>query len=67
MTIFNRSTLLGDRVPGVRRVVLLALLCAAGQVQAITLKIATISPEGSSWMQALRAAGKAVSEQWPSV
>ena len=63
MTIFNRSLPWGDRVPGVRRVALLVLLCAAGQVQAITLKIATISPEGSSWMQALRAAGKAVTEQ----
>ncbi|MEM1434593.1 MAG: TRAP transporter substrate-binding protein DctP [Pseudomonadota bacterium] len=49
-----------------RRFLLLVLLAVGGMASsahAVTLKIATISPEGSSWMQALRAAGKAVAER----
>jgi len=38
------------------------LLMAAGSLQAQTLKIATIAPEGSSWMKDMRAGAKAIEE-----
>ena len=38
------------------------LVCGAVPVMAQTLKIATIAPESSSWMQDMRAAAKAVEE-----
>lgn len=38
------------------------LLLAAGSLQAQTLKIATIAPEGSSWMKDMRAGAKAIEE-----
>ncbi|MEM6708007.1 MAG: TRAP transporter substrate-binding protein DctP [Pseudomonadota bacterium] len=44
-------------------VTLVAWLTLAGPAHALTLKIATISPEGSVWMQALRTAGKRVAEE----
>ena len=53
MTISNRS------FPWRPLLVLLAL-AASPNLQAVTLKIATISPEGSVWMQALRDAGETV-------
>ena len=39
-----------------------ALACGAAPAMAQTLKIATIAPESSSWMQDMRAAAKAVEE-----
>ena len=43
-------------------VVTLALMCAAGPVWGQTLKIATIAPEGSSWMNDMRSGAKAIEE-----
>lgn len=44
-----------------RTILLAALLsCWAHPAAAVTLKIATLSPEGSSWMKAMRAAGEQV-------
>ena len=39
-----------------------ALITLAGTAQAVTLKIATVSPDGSVWMQALRSADAQVRE-----
>ena len=45
------------------RFALLSLLVVSGSVRATTLKIATVAPEGSQWMQEMRAAGKLISER----
>ncbi|MAT83736.1 MAG: C4-dicarboxylate ABC transporter [Gammaproteobacteria bacterium] len=39
------------------------VLLAGGAAQAATLKIATLSPEGSAWMELLRAGGEEVAER----
>jgi len=44
-------------------VVLLAMLCLAAPAAARTLKIATIVPDGSAWMQEMRRVGKAIEEE----
>jgi TRAP-type C4-dicarboxylate transport system substrate-binding protein len=41
-------------------VALLAMLCLAAPAAARTLKIATIVPDGSAWMQEMRRVGKAI-------
>ena len=41
----------------------LGLLIAAGPTAAVTLKIATLSPDGTSWMKNMRAAGKEIAER----
>jgi TRAP-type C4-dicarboxylate transport system substrate-binding protein len=41
----------------------LGLMLLAGSAEAETLKIATLSPEGSAWMELLRAGGKEVQQQ----
>lgn len=41
----------------------LALLVVADPAAAITLKIATLSPDGTSWMKSMRAAGKEIAER----
>ena len=40
-----------------------ALLGASVSANAVTLKIATVSPEGSGWMNVLRASGKEIAER----
>src|SRR5256885_16567935 len=47
-----------------KRILLAALLClgASAQAQEATLKIATLAPEGSSWMNLFHAWGKTVEE-----
>ena len=42
---------ISDQVRGA----VLAVVLMAGSAEAMTLKIATLSPEGSSWMELLRA------------
>lgn len=42
------------------RLLLLASLAVPGLAAAVELKLATVAPEGSSWMKELRAAGKEV-------
>lgn len=60
MTIFNRTTV-GGRWNGSFRAALMGLLLlASAGAQAVTLKIATVSPEGSGWMKVLRASGKEI-------
>jgi TRAP-type C4-dicarboxylate transport system substrate-binding protein len=39
------------------------LLLATGPAAAVTLKIATLSPDGTSWMKNMRAAGKEIAER----
>ncbi len=52
------------RAPGLLLAgVLLAALLAAGSSHAATLKIAALSPEGSAWMELLRAGAKKVEKQ----
>jgi TRAP-type C4-dicarboxylate transport system substrate-binding protein len=41
----------------------LGLLVVAGPAAAVTLKIATLSPDGTSWMKNMRAAGKEIAER----
>lgn len=41
----------------------LALLLGAQSVSAVTLKIATLSPDGSYWMQKMRAGGDEIEKQ----
>ena len=41
---------------------LLTLACCNGTALGQTLKIATIAPEGSSWMNDMRAGAKAIEE-----
>jgi len=41
----------------------LTLLLAAAPAAAVTLKIATLSPDGTSWMREMRAAGKEIAER----
>ena len=48
--------------PFVRRLLPLCLLLLVGHANAVTLKIATVSPDGSTWMKTLRAAGAEVAE-----
>ncbi len=43
--------------------VVFALLMGSASAQAVTLKIATVSPEGSGWMNTLRASGKEIAER----
>ena len=43
--------------------VLVAMLCLAAPAAARTLKIATIVPDGSAWMQEMRRVGKAIEEE----
>jgi len=40
-----------------------ALLIGSASAHAVTLKIATVSPEGSGWMNVLRASGKEIAER----
>lgn len=42
------------------RVLIFTVFCLSFQVEATTLKIATIAPDGTSWMKALRNGAKAV-------
>ncbi|TQV82612.1 C4-dicarboxylate ABC transporter [Exilibacterium tricleocarpae] len=55
MKLLKRTTL-------VRGLLLLALSLSAGGAGAVVLKIATVSPDGSSWMVKMRAGAKAVTE-----
>ena len=48
--------------PAIKTVCLFLLLLAAPAVFAQTLKIATIAPEGSSWMNDMRSGAKAIEE-----
>ncbi len=57
MSIFKQK-----RIPGMR-VLALWLLLGAGGAQAVTLKIATVSPEGSGWMKVLRESGKEIAKR----
>ena len=41
----------------------LLLLLGCSQTQAVTIKIATLAPEGTTWMKEMRAAGDAVKKQ----
>jgi len=43
--------------------ILAALLLAAGPTAATTLKIATLSPDGTSWMREMRAAGEEIAKK----
>lgn len=64
MTIFRVKP--ACRASGRRWLVgLLAIACAlgAGTASAVTIKIATVSPDGSTWMKMLRSAGKRVAER----
>lgn len=45
------------------RSLILGILMLAGSAQAATLKIATLSPEGSAWMKVLRAGASEVEQQ----
>jgi len=67
MSIFKRLVATGlivrralSRRGSMRYLLLLGLLIGLPAAQAATLKIATLSPEGSSWMKVLRKHGKAV-------
>lgn len=67
MNIFNRMQpiqllTLGGRHLG-RSLLALALLLGGVGAHAVTLKIATVSPEGSGWMKVLRASGKEIAER----
>lgn len=46
-----------------RTLLLLAFLGISLQAQAVTIKIATVVPDGTAWMKAMRSAGKSISEQ----
>lgn len=50
------------KAPHLLLAVLLTLACGSGTAVAQTLKIATIAPEGSSWMTDMRAGAKAIEE-----
>jgi len=41
----------------------LLILCLPAQLPAQTLKIATLSPDGTSWMRSMRAAGKEIAKR----
>lgn len=65
-TMFLRMT--GERCgPGPRVLLtatwLVGLLLTAGTANAATLKIATLSPDGSAWMELMRAGGREVEAQ----
>ncbi len=63
MTIFKSdSPLVRKNVAGLCALALLGLLCS-GTASAIALKIATLSPEGSVWMNLLREGGKRVAAE----
>lgn len=46
-----------------RIAIVLLALCSAGLAQAQTLKIATVTPEGSEWMKDMRASAAAIKEK----
>ena len=52
-----------SRAPALLLLLLLTVLLAAPAFAATTLKIATVSPDGSVWMKRLRVAGKEIAEQ----
>ncbi len=52
-----------DSGPRMRAALILAALLAAGPLSAQTLKIATVTPEGSAWMRDMRAAGAEIGER----
>ena len=52
-----------DSGPPKRAALILAALLAAGPLSAQTLKIATVTPEGSAWMRDMRAAGAEIGER----
>ncbi|PIV33609.1 MAG: C4-dicarboxylate ABC transporter [Lysobacterales bacterium CG02_land_8_20_14_3_00_62_12] len=45
------------------KLMMVALLVAAGAVDADVLKLATVAPEGTSWMKEMRAAGERVKQR----
>ncbi len=47
----------------IRRLLVLPILLVSLQAQALTLKIATISPDGTTWMKELRAAAADIKQQ----
>ena len=47
----------------IRRLLVLLILLVSLQAQALTLKIATISPDGTTWMKELRAAAADIKQQ----
>lgn len=50
-------------ISDVLRALTVVTLLAAGTVQAATLKIATLSPEGSAWMELLRAGASEIKDE----
>lgn len=60
---------MSNRVPPAVRLICLAILCgffvsfAVSPAQAITLKIATVTPDGSFWMKMMRDAAKQIAEK----
>ena len=63
MNIFNRVSPRGRGNKSLIGLVVCALLIGSTSAQAVTLKIATVSPEGSGWMNTLRASGKEIAER----
>ena len=67
MNIFNLSAVVAVTATPLRRcwtvLVTLVTLLGASTGSALTVKIATVSPDGSTWMKTLRAAGKSVEER----
>ena len=46
-----------------KSLLLAGLFCVASQASALTIKLATVAPENSSWMQDMRKAAKTIKEQ----
>ncbi|MES9967730.1 MAG: TRAP transporter substrate-binding protein DctP, partial [Sedimenticola sp.] len=47
----------------IRTLLLLISLLLALPLQAVTLKIATVVPDGTSWMKAMRSAAKSIKQE----
>ncbi len=62
MTIFSRLVNNGGRSVFAATLVA-SVLMVSGAAQAVTLKIATVSPDGSGWMKVLRKSGKEIAER----
>jgi len=52
-----------SRTPFIRLILLAALLLVAGPLQAVTLKIATQAPDGTTWMKEMRAGAKEIGDR----
>ena len=63
MSIFKQTGFVGLSCRAIVAALGLALFLGSTAASAVTLKIATVSPEGSGWMNVLRASGKKIAER----